>query len=97
MQIKREDFEKAMTQEVTDPRCLHGTRIEVIPTPEGPMFMLRTVSHGDPGPDSSATAVVPSDKIIVTDFGMDLNDFRRLAHEVLRAGHEASFMTPSEN
>lgn len=97
MQMRREDYDEAMTREIEDPRCLHGARIGVIPTPEGPMFVLRTVDHGDPGPDTSATEFIPTDKINVTDYGMNMADFTALVHEVMRAGHEAAMMEPSGN
>ncbi len=97
MRMDRADFEHAMTKDIEDSRCLHGVRVGVIPTPDGPMFILRIVAHGDPGPDSEEMAVVPVEDIQTIDFGMNMADFTRLADEVAHAGYKAMTLKGSEN
>lgn len=98
MRMRPEDVENAMSRRVpSDVQCLHGTSIVPIPTPDGFMFAMRTVSHGDPGDQYKTETTVPEDAIKVTDYGMNEDDLWALAAAVTNALDMLAAVSSSEN
>lgn len=98
MRMRPEDVEKAMSRTVpSDVRCLHGTSIVPIPTPDGFMFAFRVVSHGDPGDQAKADGFVPESEINVTDYGMNEHDLYELAAAVCAMLDLQAEVTPGLN
>jgi hypothetical protein len=98
MRMRPEDVESAMSRRVpNDVQCLHGTAIVPIPTPNGFVFAMRAVSHGDPGDQCETETTVPENEIKVTDYGMNEADLWALATAVTNALDMLAAMSGSES
>jgi len=83
MRMRPEDVEFGSNQEPTDVQCSHLTEIIPMPTPNGFMFALKVVSHGDPGERvHDDDAYVNREDIRTTLYGMNESDLIALANEV---------------
>lgn len=81
--IRPRDLKRAMDKIIPDDvRCMHGASVIPIPTPEGLMFALRVVSHGNPGPETKPGDYVSAESVTTTDYGLGFSTFMELAESV---------------
>lgn len=97
MRMNPELVVKALEGNSTDTQCLHAATLVPIPTPDGFMFAMRVVSHGDPGPAYKDDSEVQESAVRVMDYGMNESDLIQLAEEVYAAMAFLTGLRCSEN
>ena len=97
MRMRPEDVEYGMNKTPDGVHCLHSTEVIVLPTPDGFMYALRTVSHGDPGENVTDDSTVRREDVLTQMFGMNESDLIQLASEVHAALAFASGIRGSAN